>query len=266
MQYQIGINADCIAGDYCAILRKIKELGFSSFFMSAELENISQYKRLADELGLNFEFLHAEWEGINAMWQEGEECVFIYEKMRKAIDLCAENDIPAVIIHTSSGWCPPAAGALGFSRFDSLVNYAKEKGVIIAFENLRGVDTLRYITGRYKDFDNVRYCYDVGHANCYTPYVDWIGMFGEKLMYTHIHDNLLFPGYDRDGDSHFLPFDGKIDYRDELRRLAKVGYKGSLMLECFKEVKEEYQKMTMEEFLTLAKERVQKLVEIIQEF
>ncbi len=259
MKRKLGINADCIkGGDICKTLKKIKAHGFDCFFVNDNDVDFASCKRLSDELGLTFEFIHAPFRGINEMWLEGDGYKDIYEKMRQSIESASACSVPVVILHLSSGWQPPHANETGFSRFDSLVEFAEQKGVVLAFENLRNYENLLVMIERYKDRENVRFCYDSGHEYCYTHGVDWIKIFGEKLICTHIHDNF---GYNRSRspDIHILPFDGTLEYADMMRRLDKVGYSGSLMLEVFNSSKPEYMELGDDEFLTECAERIKKI-------
>ena len=261
MQRKLGTNADCIKnGDICETLKKIKALGFDCFFVNGYDADFVTYKNLADELGLTFEFIHAPFRGINSIWLEGDEYKDLYDKICQSIDAAAACSVPVVITHLSSGWQPPAVSELGLSRFDALVEFAEQRGVILAFENLRTYENLMMIMERYNDRENVRFCYDCGHEYCYTHGVDWIKIFGKKLICTHIHDNF---GYDRscDPDIHILPFDGTLDYADMMRRLDKVGYDGSLMLEVFNSTKPEYAAIGEDNFLAECAERIKKIAE-----
>ena len=259
MKRRIGLNVDCIRnGDKYANIVKLKNLGFDCFFFTAMQEGVKESKEISENVGIEFEFIHAPFNGINAMWEEGGGYITIFNKMKLSIDSAYTYGIPTVILHISSGWEPPATSELGFKRFDEIVSYAAEKKVNIAFENLRNVENVLAIKERYKDFKNVGFCYDAGHEYCYTKGVDWISIFGEKLLCTHIHDNF---GYDRscDPDIHLLPFDGTLDYSDMIRRLDAVGYKGSLMLEVFDNSKAEYMELSEDDFIKTALERIKRI-------
>lgn len=268
MKRKIGINADCFRDDsytYGDILyghiKKLRECGFEHFFVGKLTGSFFKYKAIAESIGMSFDFIHAPFKGINDMWLEGDGYLTIYNGMKSTVDLAATHAVPMVIFHVSSGWEPPATCELGFKRFDELVDYAESKGVIVAFENLRGISNLLEIMERYKDREYVKYCYDCGHEFAYTPEIDWIKTFGDKLACVHIHDNL---GYDRsiDPDFHYLPFDGKMDYEDMVRRLDEVGYEGPIMLEVFNTTKPEYKTMTEDEFFKLCAEKATRIAEM----
>lgn len=261
MKRKIGIVCNCIAGeDPSVTLQRIKKIGFDSFFSdNTDLETVRRLKECADGLGLEYEFIHAPFFGINSMWVEGESYRQIFDGMTEAIDSAAACGVPMVITHTSSGWTPPPISDLGLSRFDRIVAYAKEKGVVLAFENLRMIGNTAYFTERYEHEDCVRFCYDCGHEHCYTKTVCWPDIFCHRMVCTHIHDN-FGRGWvkDVDGDLHLLPFDGTVDYEKMMRKLDEYEYAGSLMLEVYNG-RPEYAKLSADEFLETCYERILKI-------
>jgi sugar phosphate isomerase/epimerase len=262
MKRTLGLNADCIRGGFTyGNIIKLKEAGFDGFFVCATQAGVSKYKDISESVGLNFEFIHAPFAGINTMWEEGDGYQRIFNSMKVTIETAASVGVPVVVLHLSSGWEPPAVSEIGFKRYDQLVSIAKQKNVKIAFENLRNVENVRAIMERYKDESAVGYCYDAGHEHCYTPGVDWIKIFGDKLICTHIHDNM---GYDPDidPDFHYLPFDGTIDYADMIRRLDEVGYTGTLTLEVFNTTRPEYTEWSKDRFFNECIERAKRIAEL----
>ena len=265
MKRQLGINADCVAGlpDVQA-LEKIKAAGFTKFFSEKyDLDTVSALRKKADEIGLALEFVHAPFKGINAMWQQGMDYLAVYNGMKEAIHTAAVCGVPTVILHLSSSWEPPVPCDLGWERFDSLVLYAKERGVNIAFENLRVVGNLACAIDRYAKMDNVGFCLDFGHQHGYTRNVEWMDLFTDRLIATHIHDN-HGRGVEKVGnpDEHLLPFDGNCDFAKTLHKLDEYGYEGTLMLEVFSSSAPEYQAMTPEDFLATAFERALRIREM----
>lgn len=262
MKRKLGIVADCLYGMRAAdSLDKIKEAGFETFFTNEYKRNdVAKIKRRADELGLEFEFIHAPFHSINQIWLSGLGYLVVFDYMKESIDAAAENGIPVVITHVSSGWNSPEVNDLGLSRFDELVLYAKDRGVTLAFENLRKLGNIACLVDRYEKVDNVKFCFDCGHEHCYTKTVKMMDVFTNRVCCTHIHDNYGRPFEDKvnDFDAHLLPFDGTYDYEQMMRKLDEYGYSGSLMLEVTQN-REEYIKMTHEEFLSTCFERISKI-------
>ena len=267
MKRKLGINMDCLRGDHTPVetLEMAHRLGFEAFFINDKpLETILALKKRGDELSMDFEFIHAPFAGINEMWLPGTGYLTMYNAMKNTIDIAAKAGVPTVITHVSSGWNPPAVNDLGLSRYDEIVRYAKEKGVTLAFENLRMLGNLAVLLDRYEKEDNVRFCYDAGHEHCYTKTFSWLDIFTDRLICTHIHDNPGRAMEDKtnDYDWHLLPFDGSVDYEQMIRKMDKYGYKGALMLEVFHGARGMYDHLSAEEFMQTAYDRIKKISEL----
>lgn len=260
MKRKLGIIAECIRDeDGIDSLGRIADAGFECFFSgNCEISAVEKMKKRAEKLNLEFEFLHAPFADINTMWIEGDGYKKIYGQMIEAIDSAAECGINEIVAHISSGWFPPEMCDLGLSRYDALVRYAEDKCVTVAFENLRKVGNVAYFADRYAKSSFVRFCYDCGHEHCYTETVCFPDIFRDRMVCTHIHDNL---GRDRnnpfgDPDMHILPFDGNVDYVKMMRKLDEYDYRGSLMLEVFSGP---YPDMKPDEFIADAYSRIKKI-------
>lgn len=265
MKRKLGIFANCLSGvSVVDALEKIKAAGFESFFTAEyKADDVSAIRKRADELGLEYEFIHAPFKDINTMWLPGVAYLDVMDYMKESIDSASANGIPVVIIHLSSGWNTPEVNDLGLLRFDELVKYARERGVTLAFENLRKLGNLACIVDRYENIDNVKFCFDCGHEHCYTKTVKMLDVFTTRVCCTHIHDNHGRDFYDKvsDTDEHLLPFDGTYQYELMMRKLDEYGYSGTLMLEVWQN-REEYLKMSHEDFLATCYERIKKISEM----
>lgn len=264
MKRKLGINTDCIRGllDEVSTLKAAHDIGFETFTTSQiSIGEVSKLKDKAEELGMDFPFLHSPFGGINYMWMEGDSYRTVYDGIIESIDTASACKVPAVVLHVSSGWQAPPVNDLGISRYDALVEYAANKGVILAFENLRILGNLACLIDRYEHEDNVRFCYDCGHEHCYTKTISWIDIFTNKLIATHIHDNYGRPFDDKvnDHDTHLLPFDGTFNYHEMMRKLDRYGYDGPLVLEVFRGSREDYKTLTAEEFLTTCFDRIKRI-------
>ena len=266
MKRKLGIIASCASPfvDELDVLPEIREVGFDCFFTGRyQLNDIRALKKRADEVGLEFETIHAPFSGINNMWLPGMSYLDIYKKMITSIDSAAECGISTVVTHLSSGWAAPEVNDLGLSRFDEIVIHAEKRGVTLAFENLRKIGNLAYIADRYEHMKNVGFCYDFGHEHCYTKTVDWMDIYLDRVACTHIHDNhgrsMEKTG---DPDQHLLPFDGTVDYEHIMRKLDEYGYAGPLTLEVGMGATEAYKQMTPRAFLEDCYARVKKISEL----
>lgn len=264
MERKLGIGSDCMLelADELTAMEMIRAVGFEVITTNSYTpKEVCAIKEKADKLGLGVPFLHAPFSGINKMWLAGDEYRGIYDGMITAIDSAASFAIPAVVCHVSSGWQAPPVNDLGLSRYDALVDYAAQKGVTVAFENLRMVGNLACLIDRYDGRDNVRYCFDCGHEHCYTKTVRWLDIFTDKLIATHIHDNPGRPFEDKvhDFDTHWLPFDGTYDYHTMMRKMNEYRYEGPLVLEVFRAVRPDYEMYDAEGFLKTCYDRIKRI-------
>lgn len=128
-----------------------------------------------------------------------------------------------------------------------LAEYAKDFGITVCVENLPfpyySLTTCERVNDfvRTLDIDNVKICFDIGHAN-YMTYVknelgigpadfvpqsiaDEVRRFGDKLGTCHIHQNY------GDKDAHATLDEGNIDIKAFSDALFEIGYRGVYSLE-----------------------------------
>ena len=106
----------------------------------------------------------------------------------------------------------------------------------------------------YKDNPYVAFCWDCGHENCFTPGWEFMPLFGNRLICTHIHDNMGTPK-----DEHMIPFDGSNDFARKAELLKKSGFEGSLMLELSRNSSDRYTDLSWEEYSQRAADAAKKL-------
>ena len=261
MKRNLGIIASCLPGvtEYDA-LDKIKAAGFDTVFSGDyRVEPVVALKNKCEKLGLTLETLHTPFDHINDIWLPGLGYRHVRDGIKSCIDAAAAANVPAVVLHASSGFFPPPVCDIGLNRFDDIIDYAVGKGVKVAIENLRKLGNVTLLLERYEKIPEVGFCYDCGHEHCYTETVHYMDIYGKITLCTHIHDN---PGRDhndyyKDTDQHLVPFDGTVDYADMMMRIRRAGYEGPLTLELSKRGK--YAEKSDEEFLQITFERLQKI-------
>jgi sugar phosphate isomerase/epimerase len=207
------------------------------------------------ENGLKLENVHFPFAGINSIWENSLEGHELFQKFISYIDDCNTYEIPTAIMHVTSGNNPPPFNQLGLDRFKRIIEQAENKGVFIALENLRKPEYLEFIFNNI-DSNNLKFCYDSGHQNCFTPDIDYLAKYGDKLIALHLHDN------DGSSDQHLLPFNGSINWKNIMEKLRKINYKGSLALEVdtqYIDVSKEY---SVEEYLSEGINRSYRLMNI----
>ena len=259
----IGINvrSNIIYGTE-DFIDSIAEKGFNSTFtFGNDIKLIETTSRKCQQTGLLYESLHAPFSNINDIWQDTCEGEKMLKDFLFSTELAHEYNIPIVVCHLSSGRKPVPVKDAGLKRFDMLINEAAKKNITIAFENQRKLANLAMMFELYGKDTNVGFCWDVGHEKCFANSMEYMPLFGDRLVFTHIHDNHLLP----ENDEHLLPFDGMIDYTRTAELLKKYNYKGTLMLEIDEphEGSEKYSDLSLEQFTDKAYRAVCRLRDMV---
>ena len=181
----------------------IKSAGFSGIQMGQFLEpNYEARCGIAKKYSLKIENLHVPFRNVNSLWEPGIDGDNYTNLLINCAEFCEKNEIPAVVIHLSNGLNPPEKIMLGWSRLERAICKAYEFGVRFLVENLHFIDNgIKIFFDIFAEY-HVGFCFDTGHAHCYTPEYNWLEHFGDKLAALHISDN------DGKTDTHALPFDG----------------------------------------------------------
>ena len=193
--------------------------------------------RHARSRDLTVQSLHGPLRGMPAMWDPDPEVSgpILQDLMQSAAD-CAEFGIPLLVVHPWNGVeYTFREENLCFDHFDTLVSAAERYGICVAFENLEGPEFLSALLERYSQSAAVGFCWDTGHELCYAPGWDFLSRFGDRLVMTHLNDNLGVT--DPDGhlqgtdDLHLLPGHGIVDWEQTIARLKSSKKQEILNLE-----------------------------------
>ena len=236
------------------------EIGFHSIFLSSgvtqDFSKIPLWAALARDSGVAVEAVHASSWGLDRVWNNGN-CEEYKKEIKGIIDECATAGVGMLVMH-ASGHAIHRVNQNSFPFFRELETYAQSRNVRIAYENSVSTTHLHAVLKDANPYHG--FCYDIGHRNCYTPQDDLVEQVGERMSYTHIHDNGLLPNV----DMHLLPFDGEIDWQEEMRALRKIGYTGTLNLELSCTYKPTYQSMSFREFAKEAFSRLNRLIDVLE--
>lgn len=251
-------------------IKLIKKAGFDGFFTEmGSLENLTEYAVLAKEEGMIYQSVHAPFGKMHIMWEGAdEEAEKVLDELKTCVDACEKIGVDLLVCHVIIGMERCTPNEIGAERFRSLCEYAKEKDIKIAFENTEGEEYLASVLEKCKDLPNVGFCFDSGHEMCYNFSRDMLSFYGDRLIATHLNDNLgmkdemIKTWYD---DLHLLPFDGIADWENIAERLKKSTCPKLLTFELISKNKPErnahdkYADMTFLDFATEAYRRAEKL-------
>ncbi len=241
-------------------LEVIEDAGFSAFFtMWSDAAPVTGLRERAEALGLEYETLHAPFVGMNSIWSDGVDGDDYRDMLLRNVDCCADNGIGIMVTHVTVAAVAPPPSRVGAERFRSIFDRAGERGVRIALENLEIPEHLAFLFDVARDMKQVGFCWDTGHNNCYTPGIDMMALYGDRLICTHINDNLGIvespPAITWHDDLHYIPFDGNVDWNAAANKLRAANYSGILTLELTSKKKVQqnpdtrYMKMSFEEFV-----------------
>ena len=190
----------------------------------------------ARELGMLYQSVHAPWGKAANLWGDdeakGEAAV---AELVACLRDAAEVGAPFVVAHAWIGFVPTAPTEAGLVRFARVADEARRLGLKIALENTEGEEHLDAFLAHFRDDPAVGFCWDTGHELCYNRGRDLMAAFGDRLLGTHLNDNLGIT--DPAGpttwldDLHLLPFDGIADWPGIARRLAASSFGGPLTFE-----------------------------------
>ena len=256
---KIGINVSPdIKFGLEPFLSCIKNTGFDTIFTDGTDRDFVHFiNDRCKALGLEYEMLHAPWDEINRLWVHDEKADALVKRLCDCVSLAAETKVPIVVMHLSSGdQCPHVTDA-GLENFDKIVRFAAERDVIIAVENQRKLGNISTVLEIYGKDTNVGFCWDVGHEACFAHGREYMPLFADRCVTTHIHDNHCR----YNGDDHLIPFDGQIDFRHTADLIHRADYQGTLMLELDlpHEGSDKYYNLNLEQFVSKAYAAVNRL-------
>ncbi len=247
VRYGVGPFMDCLAAT-----------GFESVFTYGnDPEFVEFTAKKCAELGILYEALHAPHDRINDLWASDDSGEAVIKMFKTSMDLASGNGIPIVICHLSSKEDAPHVSDAGLARFDRIVNYAAKKNLTIAVENQRKLGNLATILEIYGKDSPVGFCWDVGHEACFACGREYLPLFPDRCVFTHIHDNNKLYNV----DEHLLPYDGLIDFRHIADEIHAANYRGTLALEIDlpHEGSEKYANLSLEQFVSKAYAAVNRL-------
>ena len=139
---------------------------------------------------------------------------------------------------------------------------------------MEGPEYLTALLDRYEGNPAVGFCWDSGHDHCYPHRTDFLQAYGDRLIMTHLNDNLgqrdpngIPTGND---DLHFIPYDGDIDWTLALGKLKKAKQQSILNFELkvrsFSTAPEDllYADLPLDRFIQFAGQRARQIAALYE--
>lgn len=254
----IGINLYS-KWPYEEVISAFIENGINRTFVCVEHPQFDDAVKALGKANIRIENFHAPFKNHNDIWVEGEEGDKKLKRLCDAVDKCTEYNVKLMVAHVSNGSPMPEITGVGLERFDSFMEYAREKGVMIAYESHRFLENVKYFMERYRE---AGFCLDNCHEYAFTPGVRYMPLFGDRLVATHISDNDCIGN----NDKHMLPFDGVIDFDKAACEIAENGKDVTLMLEIKPDNHEKYKDVSIKDYYAEAAKRLKRFEKMVESY
>ncbi len=254
-------------------IKILAECGWQGFFSGwdAGMSN-EPLARVAADTGMLYQSVHAPFGNVDKIWESETEGDKYVKEQIECLHATADVEVPIMVVHAIIGMerCTPTA--LGLKRFERIFDEAERLGVTAALENTEGEIYVEALMREFGSGKHVGFCIDTGHEMCYNGSRDIIGKYADKLVCTHINDNMAQTGDNITwlDDSHLLPFDGVGDWQGIAARLKAAGYSGDYTFELTSKNKPErnthdrYAGLDLRGFASLALQRAKKFAELMK--
>lgn len=219
-----GIGHSVVFG-FCMIsaderMRALRDAGFDEVMLwwgdeRKETHGGPQQQwEMARQHGLKVRTVHYPFALTNSLWLDIQDGRDYINDLLDGLKLAGKMGIEHMVIHSNKGKKPPEPNAMGLERLRRVVEEAEQQQVVLALENTRFLHHQQYL---YEHIGSpfLGFCFDSGHANCFTPEEDLLLLFGERLVTTHLSDN-FGPG---PGDLHLRPSLGSINFDTVIPRI-----------------------------------------------
>ena len=235
-------------------MKTIKQAGFDGVILLWADYFDGDYKdfpKYAEKEGLYVENAHAPYMQANTIWDDtitGEEYT---DHIVRCIEDCSVFHIPTLVMHPINGMVPLPKGNVGIDRFKKIMEAAEKWNINIAIENQGNPEYLNFV---FRNISSSRlyFCFDSGHERFYSPQLDLLDLYGDRLIALHLHDN------NGQEDTHALPFTGDVQWDRIAGKLKKLDYKGAVALETLNGGFEHIESPVA--FLQIALERAKKIL------
>ncbi len=255
-------------------IKIMAEVGWEGFFSGwCYGEDLDAYAKIASDLGMKYQSVHAPFGNVDRLWESVEDGEKYADEQIDCLKASANAGVDLVVAHAIIGMerCTPTA--LGLKRFERIFTAAEDLGVTVALENTEGEIYVEALMKEFGSSDRVRFCIDTGHEMCYNASRDIIGKYADKLICTHLNDNLGQTGEEITwhDDSHLMPFDGIADWSKIAERLKAANYNGDLTFELTRTNKpnrnthDRYAHLDFAGFCALALEKAKQFKTIFEE-
>ena len=214
----------------------LRDAGFDGFFSGWDRgTDLLALRRIGEQAGMMYQSVHAPFGHVDALWHENAHTPQAVEELVDCVRATADAEVPIIICHAFIGFDKHDPTPEGLRNFEPIIREAERLGVKVALENTEGEEYLAALMQHFAGSPAVGFCWDTGHEMCYNHSQDMLALYGDRLLCTHLNDNLGIKDYTGRitwlDDLHLLPFDGVGDWQGIARRLNRHQFDGPLTFE-----------------------------------
>lgn len=193
--------------------------------------------------GIKAKSMHMPTNGVDISLTEEYDRVWSIREVEKTILALLRLEGEIIVIHPGSKIEDERERKKRREKseqsLEEILKFCEHWGIKIALENTlpgKTGDSMTEILEIVKKFNskNLGICLDTGHCNItsslynHNEVIDSLKEIRDYLCHLHIHDNF------GKSDDHCLPFEGNINWKEFVRVLMEIEYKGVFMLEIRK--------------------------------
>jgi sugar phosphate isomerase/epimerase len=205
-------------------------------------------RRLSADWGLRIHSAHGCWAGqtiratrVDLGSTDAATNRESIDDLKRCVDWIKEAGGACLVVHPGGLSDPadfhPRRAALAQGLLE-LAEHAVGSGVVVCVENMPpGVhpgSRMADLAGLLRALGHVQLglALDTGHANLTSTAALETQAAGPLLVTTHVHDN------DGHQDTHLPPGHGTVNWADWARALDSIGYRGPVLLECIRHLRQ----------------------------
>ena len=225
-------------------VRDIKQAGFDCVMtnpdpaMNKENGTIRKQVKLFKKYGIKLSSLHSRYKRVELphFFKDDKIGKKLERNLIKDVKIAHKFGFTCVVVHMKGEF-----SQIGLDRIKRVLKVCEKLNVPLALENLSNNGKVLEQIFKNVQSDYLKFCWDVGHNNAFTPDIDFASIYKDKLIALHLHDNLgayvddetykelgyknIYPegeGRTYNPDMHTLNKYGNINWKEVAKRLAKV--------------------------------------------
>ena len=216
-------------------VKEIKAAGFNCVMDTADPKYCNQNGSLVKRINLfkknqiKLSSLHMRYNRIELphFFMDDKIGDRIEQDIIKDVKIAHKYGFTCVVVHLKG-----EANQIGFCRLRRILDVCEELNVPIALENLSNNAKLLEETFAHVKSEYLKFCCDIGHNHAFTPNIDFLNIYKDKLIALHLHDNLganvplaryaELQYESTNPDMHTLNKYGSIDWQEIAKKLAMI--------------------------------------------